>query len=81
LAEAWGAVLIVHRWWKSDHRALVMNLGQRQVSLDSVVERLELRRATTLLESSPCPGGVLGPGDAIVFGGARNRARSIEGAT
>jgi maltooligosyltrehalose trehalohydrolase len=80
-AEVWGEVLIVQRWRGNERRALVLNLGQAELSLDAIVGQLKLCYARALLESAPSPDGVLAPGTAIVFGGRGNLSESVEGAT
>jgi hypothetical protein len=80
LAEAWGDVLVVHRWRGDERRVLVMSFAEHDVTLASLTDRLRLRSSRVLLRSSSRDEGTLSFGDALVFAGEEAPAGPSEGA-
>lgn len=81
LARAQGDTLLVERWLGRQRRVLILNLGDAEVALPSLVDGLELRSAELLLQSSPLRAGRLSPKQAVVCAGVKEVAAWSEAST
>jgi maltooligosyltrehalose trehalohydrolase len=81
VAQAGGGALVVQRWRGKQRRVLIMNFGERELSLASLSSQLKLGSLHVMLRSSADSDDVLPRFGAIVLGGLGSLAGLVEGAS
>jgi hypothetical protein len=75
-AEAVDDTLLVQRWLGEQRRALVLHFGPGAPNLAGLADRLQLRAAVPLLQSSEGAWPTLPPGNAVML--ALDADRSLD---